>query len=115
MANVGALSRAPSDETMIVFGGVQLESSRIWEDAYGLTHPDEMSPGYHLTMMTLSTLDLPLSAVADILTLPWTIPIAMNKKDTPGHLQKQPVDRTDWTDWGDRKSLTFDYVHGSVE
>ena len=84
-----------------VYGGVRIHALQVWVMSVGPIVDGELSPVLgvaagvaQLPLTFLSLADLPLTALGDTLTLPWTIATSLqpapDKKATPGpELQKE--------------------------
>src|SRR4051812_7970370 len=69
-----------------VYGGVALDAREAKECFVGTNHEDLQAlvyrPFWYATGLYLAAVDLPLSAVADTLTLPMTVPSAFRQAST---------------------------------
>lgn len=76
---------APFEGGQRVYGGVRADLGVMRELASGETgmiasgEPVKMEPGERLRKLFFLSLDLPLSAVGDTLTLPYTIPVSVRR------------------------------------
>jgi uncharacterized protein YceK len=75
----------PEEGGMRVFGGVRADA-QVLADAFSPN--TKAGVGDRLGCATLATIDLPLSAVGDTLTLPVTLPAASNRRPDPGHAER---------------------------
>jgi uncharacterized protein YceK len=69
-----------------IYGGVCQDVKLAWEGVAQGFNPDEDGPWFPPAAICLFTLDLPLSAIGDTLTLPITIPATLgqaNSADSP--------------------------------
>lgn len=102
---------------MRVFGGVRLDveaaRQKSLRDLY-LAYPGWRPPfGLELLSWTLCAFDMPLSAVGDTLTLPFTIFASLNKPVDDA--EKTPIPIPDGNTWRQDGHLTFDHIKGDSE
>jgi uncharacterized protein YceK len=114
-----------------VYGGVQLDAAELSEAAgAAFTGTVLLDTGERVTLdwderavapalALLHLLDLPLSAAADTLLLPWTISASLNRKPDPeppaGPRRTLPVDplRAEWEKH--KGPLTYDRISGNLQ
>jgi uncharacterized protein YceK len=73
-----------------IYGGVCKDVQLVAEGVAQGFHPDEDGPWFPLAAACLMTLDLPLSAIGDTLTLPLTIPATLDKIISPDPVAPRP-------------------------
>ncbi len=78
-----------------IYGGVRLDAKAAWESGGEAVHTKGLeSLGHVAEAVCFLALDLPLSAVADTVTLPITIPTAIEKKLAKGSHEDLEKSRT---------------------
>jgi len=83
----------PEEGGKQVYGGIKLDTQLI-QDSFAKDEPGrETGPFVRIRDFALATVDLPLSAIGDTLTLPITVKAAMERSSVPA------VGTTDAEEW----------------